>query len=49
MKSFKNYLKEASGYADKTSLGGSLEVNPSDLGNPDVLRRLNAIVGQVAN
>ena len=55
MKSFKSYIKEASGFPTSpgaevpNNLGGSLEINPSDLGNPAVLKRLNAIVGQIGN
>ena len=55
MKSFKNYIKEASGFPtgpvgeNPNNLGGSLEVNPTEVGNPDVLRRLNAIVGAIGN
>jgi len=55
MKSFKKYIKEASGFPtgpvgeNPNNLGGSLEVNPSEMGNPDVLKRLNAIVGQIGN
>ena len=50
MKSFKNYIKEAAVYHSvehPNNLGGSVEVNPADLGNPAVLKRINAIVGQI--
>ena len=52
MKSFKNYIKEAAVYHSvepPNNLGGSVEVNPADLGNPAVLKRINAIVGQIGN
>ena len=52
MKSFKNYIKEAAVYHSvehANNLGGSVEVNPADLGNPAVLKRINAIVGQIGN
>ena len=55
MKSFKSFVKEDSGFPtwpvgeNPNNLGGSLEVNPSEVGNPDVLRRLNAIVGAIGN
>ena len=52
MKSFKNYIKEDARFHSTehpNNLGGSLEVNPADLGNPEVLKRLNAIVGQIGN
>ena len=55
MKSFKNYIKEASGFPtgpvgeNPNNFAGSLEVNPSEVGNPAVLRRLNAIVGGIAD
>ena len=51
MKSFKSYIKEASGFPTSpgiespNNLGGSLEVNPTDVGDPAMLKRLNAIVG----
>ena len=55
MKSFKSYIKEASGFPtvsvgeNPNNLGGSLEVNPTDVGDPAMLKRLNAIVGQIGN
>ena len=55
MKSFKSYIKEASGFPtgpvgeNPNNLGGSLEVNPTEVGNPAMLKRLNAIVGQSGN
>ena len=55
MKSFKSYIKEASGFPtgpvgeNPNNMGGSLDVNPTEVSNPDVLRRLNAIVGQIGN
>ena len=30
-------------------MGGSLDVNPTEVTRPDVLKRLNAIVGQIGN
>lgn len=55
MKSFKKYIKEASGFPtgpvgeNPNNMGGSLEVNPTEVTRPDVLKRLNAIVGQIGN
>ena len=55
MKSFKSYIKEASGFPtgpvgeNPNNVGGSLEVNPTDVGDPAMLKRLNAIVGQIGN
>ena len=55
MKSFKNFIKEASGFPTSpgaevpNNLGGSIDVNPTEVGNPDVLKRLNAIVGSIGN
>ena len=55
MKSFKKYIKEASGFPtgpvgeNPNNLGGGLDDNPTEVSNPDVLRRLNAIVGQIGN
>jgi len=55
MKSFKNFVKEDSGFPvgpvgeNPNNFAGSLEVNPSEVGNPAVLRRLNAIVGGIAD
>ena len=55
MKSFKSYIKEASGFPTSpgaevpNNLGGSIDVNPTEVGNPDVLKRLNAIVGSIGN
>ena len=55
MKSFKKYIKEASGFPtgpvgeNPNNVGGSLEVNPTDVGDQSMLRRLNAIVGTIGN
>ena len=55
MKSFKSFVKEDSGFPtgpvgeNPNNFAGSLEVNPSEVGNPAVLRRLNAIVGGIAD
>ena len=55
MKTFKNFIKEASGFPTSggievpNNLGGSLEVNPAALGDPAVVKRLSAIVGQIGN
>ena len=55
MKSFKSYIKEASGFPtgpvgeNPNNVGGSLEVNPTEVGNPAMLKRLNAIVGTIGN
>ena len=48
-------MKEDSGFPtgpvgeNPNNLGGSLETNPADLGNPLVRKRLSAIVGQIGN
>ena len=48
-------MKEDSGFPtgpvgeNPNNLGGSLETNPADLGNPIVRKRLSAIVGQIGN
>ena len=48
-------MKEDSGFPtgpvgeNPNNFAGSLEVNPSEVGNPAVLRRLNAIVGGIAD
>ena len=55
MKSFKSFVKEDSGFPvgpvgeNPNNFAGSLEVNPSEVGNPAVLRRLTAIVGGIAD
>ena len=55
MKSFKKYIREASGFPTSpavevpSNLGGSVSVNPSQIGDPAVLKRINAIVGQIGN
>ena len=55
MKSFKKYIREASGFPtgpvgeNPNNLAGSVSVNPSEIGDPAVLKRLNAIVGQIGN
>ena len=55
MKSFKSFVKEDSGFPTSgaiespKNLGGSVELNPSEVGNPAVLKRLNSIVGQIGN
>ena len=55
MKSFKKFIKEASGFPtgpvgeNPNNVGGTVDVNPTEVGNPAVLKRLNAIVGQIGN
>ena len=55
MKSFKKFIKEASGFPtgpvgeNPSNVGGTVDVNPTEVGNPAVLKRLNAIVGQIGN
>jgi len=55
MKSFKKYIKESSGFPtgpvgeNPNNVGGALDANPSEVANPAVLRRLNAIVGGIAD
>ena len=55
VKTFKGFIKEASGFPtagspeDPSNLGGSVDVNPAALGDPAVVKRLSAIVGQIGN
>lgn len=55
MKTFKGFMREGSGFPTSSAAepssnaGGSLEVNPASLGDPAVVKRLNAIVGQIGN
>lgn len=52
MKSFNKFMSEASVYHSvehPNNLGGSLEINTSQLSDPAVRRRLNAVVGQIGN
>ena len=55
MKSFKKFMKEASGFPtgpvgeNPNNVGGTVDVNPTEVGNPSVLKRLNSIVGQIGN
>ena len=54
MQTFKKFIKETAlpigqyhSAEHPHNLGGSLEVNPAQLSDPAVRRRLNAIVGQI--
>ena len=55
MKSFKKFMKEASGFPtgpvgeNPNNVGGAVDINPTEVGNPTVLKRLNSIVGQIGN
>ena len=55
MKTFKGFMREGSGFPTSSAaepsnnLAGSVEVNPSSLGDPAVVKRLNSIVGQIGN
>ena len=55
MQSFRTFFKEASGFPtgpvgeNPNNLAGSIEINPAALGNPNVVRRLNAVIGAIAN
>jgi|TARA_B110000902_G_C14030414_1_gene483835 hypothetical protein len=55
MQSFRTFFKEASGFAtgpvgeNPNNLAGSIEINPAALGNPNVVKRLNAVIGAIAN
>ena len=55
MESFKTFFKEASGFPTgpqgehPDNLAGSIEINPAALGNPNVVKRLNAVIGAIAN
>jgi len=48
MKTFKGFMKEAVGSAH-TGDPLDADVNITDVGNPDVVKRLNAYVGQIGN
>jgi len=55
MQSFRTFFKEASGFPtgpvgeNPNNLAGSIEINPAALGNPNVVKRLNAVIGAIAN
>ena len=55
MQSFRTFFKEASGFPtgpvgeNPNNLSGSIEINPAALGNPNVVKRLNAVIGAIAN
>jgi len=55
MKSFTKFVTEDSGFPtgpvgeNPKNLGGDIANNPSDLANPAVRKRINAIVGQIGN
>ena len=49
MQSFKSFYKESTIPPSDQSLEGSVEINPAALGNPNVVRRLNAVIGAIAN
>ena len=49
MQSFKSFYKEATIPSRDESLTGSVEINPAAFGNPNVVRRLNAVIGAIAN
>ena len=55
MKTFKGFMREGSGFPTgpvaepSNNLGGSVEINPASLGDPAVVKRLNAVVGQIGN
>ena len=55
MKSFKKFVTEDSGFPTSGSiespknLGGDLENNPTNLANPAVRKRINAIIGTIGN
>ena len=53
MKSFKKFVAEDSGFPtgpvgeNPNNLGGNLEDAPTDIANPAVLKRINAIIGTI--
>ena len=49
MQSFKSFYKESTIPPSDQSLEGSVEINPAAFGNPNVVRRLNAVIGAIAN
>ena len=48
MKSFNNFIKENIGTSDQ-NMAVDMNINPSAISKPQVIRRLNAYVGAIAN
>ena len=48
MKSFNSFIKENIGTSDQ-NMAVDMSINPSAISNPNVVRRLNAYVGAIAN
>ena len=48
MKSFNSFIKENVGASDQ-NMAVDMSINPSAISNPNVVRRLNAYVGAIAN
>ena len=48
MKSFNSFIKENVGTSDQ-NMAVDMSINPSAISNPNVVRRLNAYVGAIAN
>ena len=48
MRTFKNFIKENVGTSDQ-NMAVDMSINPSAISNPNVVRRLNAYVGAIAN
>ena len=47
MKSFKQHIKEMHGGQHNVAV--DLDINPAELGNPEVVKKLNAFVGLIGN
>ena len=48
MKSFNSFIKENIGTSDQ-NMAVDMNINPSAISKPQVIRRLNAYVGAIAN
>ena len=49
MKSFKSYIKEAGVGPHSVPMSVDSDINPAEIANPAVVKRLNAYVGAIAN
>ena len=49
MKSFKSYIKEAGVGPHSVPISADSDINPAEIANPAVIKRLNAYVGAIAN
>ena len=49
MKSFKSYIKESGVGPHSVPMSADSDINPAEIANPAVIKRLNAYVGAIAN